>query len=471
MIEYIKIHGEESSQYLYGCGFIIVMKKATPISCDAIKKYSDSYNSDVTKKALTNIYSKTSMGDLAYNPVESKKMQFRFSVDIKTMSATNQRSSGRCWLFAATNILREIIAKKINVDSFELSQSHLAFWDKFERANYFLESVIDTAHLPTDDRTVAFILSTGVHDGGQWDMFVNIVNKYGIMPKDAMPETQQTSNTSQLNGFINRSLKKSAAVLRGMIANGASVEEIEAKKQEYLDRIYSFLCECYTEPPKEFDFEYFDKDKKYNYKSGYTALSFRDEMIADFNFDDYISIINAPTADKPFDNTYTVRYLGNIIGGNDVKYLNLSIEELKDLVRKQLEDGEIVWFGSDCGKYSEGTKKQWDDNSYDYELLTGFDLEMTKAEMLDYGFSQMNHAMVITGVNIGPDGNPNRWKIQNSWGADGANSGYHMASDTWFEKFVYQAVINKKHLGDKLALLDKTPIELNPWDPMGSLAD
>lgn len=447
------------------------MKNNSPISCDSIKKYSESYNSDSVKRTLTNIYSKSALGELAYNPVASKKMQFRFSVDIKTMTATNQRSSGRCWLFAATNVLREFIGKKINVENFELSQSYLAFWDKFERCNYFFESVIDTAELPTTDRTVACILSTGVNDGGQWDMFVNIVKKYGIVPKDAMPETHQTSNTGSLNGFLNRSLKKSAIVLRNMIAAGASAEEIESKKQEYLDRIYSFLCECYTEPPKEFDFEYTDKDKKINFKSGYTPFTFRDEMLEGFNLDDYVSVINAPTADKPFDRTYTVRYLGNIIGGEDIKYLNISMDELKALVRKQLEDGEIVWFGSDCGKYSEGTKKQWDDNSYDYELLTGFDLEMTKSEMLDYGFSQMNHAMCITGVNIDQDGNSNRWKIENSWGAEGANGGYHMASDTWFDKFVYQAVINKKYLGDKVKLLEQTPIELNPWDPMGSLAD
>lgn len=445
------------------------MEKALPITSDALKTYSENYSSDPHKLALTHIYSRTNMGDLAFDPIASRKMLFRFSVDIPTMSATNQKSSGRCWLFAATNVLRELIAKKKNLDNFELSQSYLAFWDKFERINYFLESIIDTAHLPDGDRTVDFILQTGVHDGGQWDMFVNIVKKYGIVPKDAMPETAQTSATGNLNGHINKYLKKTACRLRKLIASGADDSTVQALKQEALDATYSFLCECYTLPPATFDWEYVTKDKKHTLEKGYTPLTFRDEMIGDM-LDDYVSIINAPTADKPFDTVYTVAYLGNLVEASPILYLNLDMEEFKSIVRKQLEDGEIVWFGSDCGKFSDREKKAWDDESYNDALLTGLDYSMTKAEMLDYHMSQMNHAMVITGVNI-EDGKPNRWKIENSWGSDGANGGYHMASDTWFDKFVYQAVVHKKYLGDKVKLLEESPVVLLPWDPMGSLAD
>ena len=168
---------------------------------------------------------------------------------------------------------------------------------------------------------------------------------------------------------------------------------------------------------------------------------------------------------------YTVAYLGNVIGGADVAYLKLDMDDFEAAVLAQLKDGEIVWFGSDCGKYGEGTKKQWDDASYNYELISGLDIDMTKADMLDYHVSQMNHAMVITGVNLTPAGVPDRWKIENSWGSDGANGGYHIASESWFRKFVYQAVVHKKHLGDKAAILNEEPIVLNPWDPMGSLAD
>jgi bleomycin hydrolase len=448
---------------------MIVMEKATPLTHEIIADFTASYESSPAKQAMTHVFSKTSLNDLAFDPVAAKKMQFKFSVDNKTMSATNQRASGRCWLFAATNVLREIVAKKKNLDNFELSQSYLAFWDKFERINYFLDSIVDTASLPDGDRTVDYILQTGVHDGGQWDMFVNIVRKYGIVPKDAMPETFQSSNTGKLNEFINLHLKKAAYEIRTSIAAGASDEKIASYKRSVLDAAFSFLCECYTVPPQSFDFEYVDKDGKHFLEKGYTPLTFRDTMIGDM-LEDYVSIINAPTKDKPFNKTYTVSYLGNIVGAKEIVYLNLEIDEFKSIVRKQLEDGEIVWFGSDCGKCGDGAKKAWDDQSFDYSLLTGLTFNLTKEQMLDYHVSQMNHAMVLTGVNI-EDDKPNRWKIENSWGSDGTNGGYHMASDSWFEHYVFQAVVHKKYLGEKAALLEEKPIVLLPWDPMGSLAD
>ena len=385
------------------------------------------------------------------------------------MACANQRATGRCWLFAATNVLREIIGKKKNLDSFELSQSYLAFWDKFERINYFLESVIETANLPLGDRTVDFIIGNAIADGGQWDMFVNIVKKYGIVPKDAMPETFQSSATGQLNDYINKYLKKMAWQIRTMMENGSSNEDVQALKKQILDDCFSFLCECYTLPPKTFDFEYVTKNNEHKVEKGYTPLTFRDEMIGDM-LDDYVSIINAPTKDKPFDKTYTVSYLGNIIGASDIVYLNLEMEEFKSIVVQQLKDGELVWFGSDCGKCGDGSRRVWDDAQYDFTLLTGLDFNMTKEQMLDYHVSQMNHAMVITGVNLDGD-MPTRWKIENSWGSDGVNGGYHIASDSWFDLYVYQAVVHKKYLGDKVKLLEEKPTVLLPWDPMGSLAD
>ncbi len=445
------------------------MKHQTPISTEDLTRYASSYANDPYRRSMTHILSKTAMNDLAFDPVAAKDMQFKFSTDIKTMAATNQKHSGRCWLFAATNVLRETVAKKKNLADFELSQSYLAFWDKFERINYFLDSIIDTASLPDGDRTVDYILQVGVHDGGQWDMFVNIVKKYGIVPKDAMPETFQTSSTGKLNEYINLSLRKKAYELRHAIASGADEKTIAKIREDALDRAFGFLCECYTLPPEKFDFEYVDKDGGHHIEKGYTPISFRDEMIGNM-LDDYVSIINAPTKDKPFDRLYTVAYLGNISGADSIRYLNLEIGEFKDIVRRQLEDGDVVWFGSDCGKCGDSAKKAWDDKSYDYELLTGLDLNMTKEQMLDYHVSQMNHAMVLTGVNV-DDGKTNRWKIENSWGTDGANGGYHMASDSWFDKYVFQAVVNKKYLGEKAALLDSEPTVLLPWDPMGSLAD
>ena len=445
------------------------MKNATPITCCDLKNYGAYYETDAVRRALTPVFAKNNLGSMAYLTAEGKKMQFMFNHEIKTMSATNQKSSGRCWLFAATNVLREQIAKKLNVDQFELSQSWLAFWDKFERVNYYIESIIATADEASDSRVVDYIVETGVHDGGQWDMFTNIVKKYGVIPKCVYPETFQSSNTGALNRHINNYLRAQTPKLRALAKDGKT-DELAALRDDILKRTYSFLCACYDVPPTEFDFEYKDKDDKVILEKGLTPKSFTEKYLGNY-LDDYVSIVHAPTADKPFDKMYTVKFLGNVAGGEPVRHLNLSMDEFKKLVVAQLKDGEIVWFGSDCGKFSDGDRACWDPAQYNEDLLTGFDSEISKADMLDYHVSAMNHAMCITGVNLDENDQPNRWKIENSWGDGGANKGYHMASDPWFDRYVYQAVVNKKYLGEKAALLEQPLIELNPWDPMGSLAD
>ena len=269
---------------------------ATDIKKEDLIRYEEAYAGDPIRRVMTGAFSKANMNDLAFDPVSARKMQFKFSVDVKTMAATNQKQSGRCWIFAATNVLREIVAKELNLDSFELSQSYLAFWDKFERVNYYLESILDTAHLPADDRTVSYIVGTGVHDGGQWDMFVNIVNKYGIVPKDAMPETQQTSATGTLNMLLNRYLRRCTPILRKLVQDGADEETIRAEKDAMLAKCYAFLVSCYGTIPETFDFEYVDKDKNYHIEEGYTPHSFYEKFIGD-RLKDYVSIIHAPTAD------------------------------------------------------------------------------------------------------------------------------------------------------------------------------
>lgn len=432
--------------------------------------FREGYRADPMRQAMTRVLYTTDISKVICRPDDARKMVFKFSTDIKTMKSTNQKSSGRCWLFAATNVLREHIAKELNLEDFELSQSYMAFWDKFERCNYFFEAILETAGLPLNDRTVNFLLQGGLSDGGQWDMFTSLVRKYGVVPKDAMPETFQTSNTRGSNQYISKFMRKNALSLRKMAAGGASREALEAEKKALLAKCFSFLSSCYGEPPETFDFEYVDKDKNFHRESGMTPLSFRDKYF-DGVWDDYVSLIHAPTADKPFDRLYTIKYLGNVAEDKGVRHVNLTMEELKAAVLRQLQDGEVVWFGSDCGKFGDRDSRFWDDQSFDSLPATGLDVAMTKEEMLDCCDSAMNHAMCFTGVNIGEDGKPNRWKIENSWGSEGLNEGYYMASDSWFDLLVYQAVVHKKYLGDKAAILDTEPIVLDPWDPIGSLAD
>ena len=440
----------------------------TPLTAEKLSAWSERYNASPERRLATLALSKGELADAAFDPKSAFSMARRFSLEIPTLPVTDQQSSGRCWLFAAANVLRERIAARLNLEQFELSQSYLAFWDKFERCNYFLDRILDTADLPADDRTVSFILSTGVHDGGQWEMFANIVRKYGVVPKDAYGETYQSCHTRGMNGALNRALKAAAVRLRGLHAAGASAEAIAAARDEILAKIYGFLCSCYTEPPKVFDFEYTDRDKKYHRETGLTPASFCEKYVGDL-LDRTVSIINAPTADKPFNRTYTIRYLGNIAGGKAVVHLNLAMEDFKAAVLRQLQAGKVVWFGSDVGKDGERVMGIWDDGCWALDALTGLDLEIGKADALDYGFSAMNHAMVLTGVDL-TDGKPTRWKIENSWGDKNGDAGYYICSDSWFDRYVYQAAVEREYLGALAGLADQPPAVLEPWDPMGTLA-
>ncbi|MBQ9264437.1 MAG: C1 family peptidase [Clostridia bacterium] len=439
------------------------------MSQEQLSQWSAHYHQSETRQLATMALSQSDINAAAHVSPAAFAMRQKFSVEIPTLPVANQQRSGRCWLFAATNVLRERIAKELNLEEFELSQSYLAFWDKFERANYFLESILETADLPTDDRTVAFILTTGVHDGGQWDMFANIVRKYGVVPKDVYDETYQSSNTNTMNHLLNRNLKICAVKLRAMVAEKKGENEIQAEKARMLDQIYSFLCACYTEPPKTFDFEYVDKEKQYHIEKGYTPQSFCQKYVGNL-LDETVSIIHAPTADKPYEKTFTIRLLGNVVGGQIVKHLNLPMDVFKQSIIRQLEAGKVVWFGSDVGKFGQRQGGVWDDQSFNYELLTGLDLTISKEDSLNYWFAAMNHAMVITGVNI-EDGKPNRWKIENSWGDQNGAKGYYVCSDTWFDEYVFQAAVEKEYLGDLAVLAQLEPIELAPWDPMGTLAE
>ena len=443
--------------------------KKTAVTEAMLEEWSKLYRGDPARQVATLALGKTDLKDAAYHVGNSFAMTQKFSIDLKTLPVTDQMRSGRCWLFSALNVLRERVAVRLELEQFEFSQSYLAFWDKFERCNYFLKSILETADLPTDDRTVMFLLTTGVHDGGQWEMFANVVRKYGLVPKDVYGETYQSCHTASMNAVMNRNLKRCAARLRALAADGATDEALQREKQNMLEALYGFLCSCYTEPPRTFDFEYVDKNRVYHAERGLTPLGFYEKYVGDL-LDRTVSIINAPTADKPFGKVYTVAFLGNVVGGNEVRHLNLPMEEFKAAVIRQLQAGKVVWFGSDVGKHGEREKGVWDDKSYDDSLLTGLDLDLTKAEALDYRFSAMNHAMVITGVNL-VDGRPDRWKIENSWGDKNGAKGYYVCSDSWFDQYVFQAAVEREYLGDAAALAEQEPIVLAPWDPMGTLAE
>ncbi len=437
------------------------------ITSKDLQVFDQSFDQKPVQKALQRVLYKNDMQTAFEVHERVSANQFKFSNEIKTLPVANQKQSGRCWIFAGLNVIREDAAKKYDLKTFEFSQNYIAFYDKFEKINYFIESIDDFLDCDKDDRTLQHILKTGIQDGGQWDMFVSLVEKYGVIPKEAMDETAASSKTFFMNRLINVKLRQYAAVARKLFKAG-KVDEIAATKKKYLDEFYTFLVSSFGRPPQTFDFEYVVNDE-YKVIKGLTPQQFYSDIYGD-KIKNVVSIINSPTDDKPFNQTYTVAYLGNVVGGHDIKYLNLEMSELKALVVKQLLAGEVVWFGSDVGRFGDRKLGVWDDQAYDFELL-GMDFEMSKADQLDYSQSAMNHAMVITAVHI-EDGKPTRWKIENSWGDQGGQKGYYMASDSWFDQYVYQAVIDKKYLTEAQSKAwDLEPTVLKPWDPMGTLAD
>ena len=424
---------------------------------------------DEKNTILRHALSKNSLYDISSSQDLNPEMDFNFDINIKTLPAANQKASGRCWIFAATNVCREIIANKCDMRDFELSQSFVAFYDRLEKANYLLESVIELIDKEYDDRTLAFLLENGVGDGGQWDMFVNLVNKYGLCPKNVFPETCTSSATRDTAQVINFNIRKFASKAHELFAS-KGIDAVREEKEKLLDKFYILLSDAYGLIPEKFDFEYTDKDGNYHLEKGFTPLSFKDKYLGD-QLNNFVSLINAPTKDKPFGKTYTVAYLGNVVGGKDVTHLNVTMDRMKELILAQLKDERIVWFGSDVGFYGDRENGVWDDAKFDLETPFGLSLLMDKGESLDYHASQMNHAMCITGVSFLND-KPRKWKIENSWGKDRGRDGYYIMSNTWFDQFVYQAVVDKKYLNEEeLKALKEKPIVLKPWDPMGSLAD
>ena len=440
-----------------------------PIKKTYLEKELNNYKGDEKNTIIRHALVKNSLLTVASSQDEIKEMDFNFDINIKTLPAANQKASGRCWLFAATNVCREVIAKKLNLANFELSQSYLAFYDRLEKSNYLLEAVIELIDKEYDDRTLAFLLQNGVGDGGQWDMFVSLANKYGLCPKNVYPETNTSSATRETAQLINFTIRKFASDAKALYQT-KGLEAVRKEKEEVLNKIYFLLVNAYGLPPEKFDFEYTDKDGDYHLEKGFDALSFKDKYLGD-SLNDYVSLINAPTKDKAFGKTYTVQYLGNVVGGKQVTHLNVTMDRMKELILKQLRDDRIVWFGSDVGFYGDREEGVWDDTRFDLNTPFGLDLKMNKGESLDYHASQMNHAMCITGVSF-KEGIPSKWKIENSWGKDRAKDGYYIMSKSWFDQFVYQAVVDKKYLNEEeLKALQGEPVVLKPWDPMGSLAD
>ena len=393
-----------------------------------------------------------------------------FSLDLTKDKVSDQKASGRCWMFAALNTFRHKMIAGFQLEDFELSQAHTFFWDKYEKSNWFLEQVLATADQELTSRKVKFLLDTPQQDGGQWDMVVSLFEKYGVVPKSVYPESISSSNSRELNQILNKLLRQDAQILRELVAEGANSAELQAKKEELLQEVFNFLAMNLGLPPRQFDFSYRDKDNNFHSESGLTPQVFFKKYV-DLKLDDYVSIINAPTADKPYGKSYTVEMLGNVVGSKPVRYLNVEMDRLKELAIAQMQAGETVWFGSDVGQSSNRKAGSMADGMYDFTSSMDIQLTQDKAGRLDYSESLMTHAMVLTGVDLDENEKAKKWKVENSWGEKVGNKGYFVASDSWMDEYTYQIVVRKEFLTEaELAAYEAEPIVLAPWDPMGALA-
>ncbi|HEM6005405.1 TPA: aminopeptidase C [Streptococcus suis] len=393
-----------------------------------------------------------------------------FSIDLTKDAVSNQKASGRCWMFAALNTFRHKLISDFKLENFELSQAHTFFWDKYEKSNWFLEQIIATADQEIGSRKVKFLLDTPQQDGGQWDMVVALFEKYGVVPKSVYPESISSSASRELNQYLNKLLRQDAQILRDLLAKGASPEEVQTQKENLLQEIFNFLAVNLGLPPRSFDFAYRDKDNVYHRDTNVTPQAFYEKYVG-LKLSDYVSIINAPTTDKPYNKSYTVELLGNVVGAPAVRYLNVEMNRFKELAIAQLKAGESVWFGSDVGQSSNRQTGIMATNTYDFSSGLGIHFHQDKAGRLDYSESLMTHAMVLTGVDLDDNEQPLKWKVENSWGDKVGDKGYFVASDSWMDEYTYQIVVRKEFLTqEELAAYQAQPQVLAPWDPMGALA-
>ena len=442
------------------------------ISLKTIERFQKKYQSDNHVKVVRNAMIRTDLSDLIMNWDHYRSINHSFSNVVEgEMPVTNQKSSGRCWGFAGLNLFRFYIGRKHNLKNFEFSQSYFMFWDKLEKANYFLECIIDSASEDWNSRIVMHLLSNPIEDGGQWDMWVSLIDKYGVIPQSEMSESFSSSQSSAMNRMIARKLRENAKDLRKNISKGISGDDLESIKTDMLEEIYKMLAMHIGTPPTSFNWQTHDKKKKFISFENLTPKSFFDDHVG-LNLDEYVSLINCPMEDKEYRKVYTVEALGNVIEGNAVRYLNVTSEEMKAASASSIKDNHPVWFGCDVGKHFDRKIGVMDIDLFDFNSFYQSQFSMDKAERLQYGESQMTHAMLFTGVDLDADDKPIKWRVENSWGDKVGEKGYHIMSDQWFDEYNYEVVVHKDYLPDDLYNLYKNEeaIPLKPWDPMGSLA-
>ena len=436
---------------------------AHELTVQELEKFSADFNKNPENKVIARAAQRSGVLEASYNDRVQSELTRVFSTELDTDNVTNQKHSGRCWLFATLNVLRHEFGKKYKAKDFTFSQAYNFFWDKIERANMFYNRILDSADMPLDSRQVKSDLDFAGADGGQFQMAAALVEKYGVVPSYAMPETFNTNDTTGFATALGDKLKKDALFLRKLKQEGKD-DEIKKTREKFLSEVYQMTAIAVGEPPKKFDLEYHDDDKKYHLEKDLTPLEFLHKYLGDVDFDDYVVLTNAP--DHEYGKLYGLPAEDNVSGSLRIKLLNVPMEYLTAASIAQLKDGEAVWFGNDVLRQMDRKTGYLDTNLYKLDDLFGVDLKMSKADRLKTGVGEVSHAMTLVGVDE-DNGEVRQWKVENSWGDKSGAKGYYVMNNEWFNDYVYEVVVHKKYLTDKQKeLAEGTITDLPAWDSL-----
>jgi bleomycin hydrolase len=415
-------------------------------------------------KALMNAVTNNEIQKLALNREHLGWVDHHFAVKIETEGITDQKSSGRCWLFTGLNVLRPKVIQKYELKSFEFSENYCFFWDQLEKANLFLEGIIETRDREIDDRKVEWLFKHPISDGGVWNMVVALVEKYGLVPKEAMPESQHSENTRMMNRLLRRKLREDGLILRRMHEQKKKVEALRGEKTEMLGEIYRMLCIHLGVPPKAFTWRYEDADGNVSEAKRFTPLEFYREIVG-LNLQEYVMMMDDPTRD--YYRLYEIEYDRNMVDQPNWTYVNLPAKELKAFAKASILDGEAMYFSCDVGKQLNRDEGVLSLENYDYESIYGVKFGMPKKDRILTFESGSSHGMALVGVDTSTTGEPVKWLLENSWGSESGHDGYLTMTDAWFDEYMFRLVVHKRFVSpEALAVLEQKPIMLEPWDPM-----
>ena len=439
---------------------VLAQTKNGGISEDMLGRIRQGYTGTPEQKAVKNALASNSIATLAINGENLSMIDTHFSHRVPTKGITNQKSSGRCWLFTGLNVLRAKVIAKYDLPGLEFSQNYNSFYDLLEKSNLFLQAIIDTRDLPMEDRKVDWLLKNPIGDGGQFTGVSNLLMKYGVVPREVMPETFQSENTSQMAMILKWKLREYALELRTLKANKAM-----ERKECMLTEIYRILVECLGVPPTEFEWTRYDKSGKAVSTKKYTPKSFYEEYIGDDLENNYIMVMNDPS--REYGKVYEIEYDRHVYDGENWLYINLPIERVKELAIASIKDNTAMYFSCDVGKFMDRKKGTLDVKNMDYASLFRTEFPMDKKQRIQTYSSGSSHAMTLIAVDLDEAGQPKKWMVENSWGASSGYQGNLIMTDEWFNEYMFRVVIEKKYVpADIMKMLEQKPIMLPSWDPM-----